>query len=75
LRITSRVIVEVGPVEASGDLRVGEVVGQAQRDLLAFLLGEPASRHRDLENRNRERALRRRQRSACDTRSRGKASG
>ena len=26
----------------------GEAVGQPQRDLLAFLLGEPASRHRDL---------------------------
>jgi hypothetical protein len=35
-------------VEAPGDLGVGEAVGQPQRDLLAFLLGEPASRHRDL---------------------------
>jgi hypothetical protein len=33
---------------ASGDLRVGEVVGQPQCDLLAFLLGEPASWHPDL---------------------------
>lgn len=35
-------------VETPGDLRVGEPVGQPQRDLLAVLLGEPASRHRDL---------------------------
>lgn len=32
--------------EASGDLRVGEAVGQPQRDLLAFLLGESAARQK-----------------------------
>src|SRR6478735_9397356 len=37
-----------GAVEAPGDLRVGQVVGQPLGDLLAFLLGEPGSRHRDL---------------------------
>lgn len=37
-----------GAVQAPGDLGVGEAVGQSQRDLLAFLLGEPASRHRGL---------------------------
>src|SRR4029077_19357366 len=35
-------------VQASGDLGVGKAVSQPQRDLLALLLGEPASRHRDL---------------------------
>ena len=37
-----------GAVEASGDLGIGEAVGQPRRDLLAFLLGESASRHRGL---------------------------
>src|SRR6185436_7251275 len=35
-------------IDASGDLRVGDAVGHPQRDLLAFLLAEPASWHRDL---------------------------
>ncbi len=35
-------------VEAAGDLRVGEAVGQSQRDVLTLPLGESASRHRGL---------------------------
>jgi hypothetical protein len=33
------------PVEPTGDLGVREVVGQAERDLLALGGGEPSSRH------------------------------
>jgi hypothetical protein len=35
-----------GAIDAPRNLRVGEAVGDPLRDLLAFLLGEPASRHR-----------------------------